>query len=162
MKRVIAVFLLISMIFALTACRFNYMTPEEIAASMDDIASRIGDSQITEDSNLIGTRTLDEDAYSGTYASDCKDCTDRDVVFGGGSIEERKLKVSGRIQTDSGEALIRVRMNEDVFFLDCSEDGTFESTLSLSSGGNYIMVVYEDFTGTVEMTCEYADSASNG
>lgn len=31
----------------------------------------------------------------------------------------------------------------------------FEVTRELSSGGNYIMVVYEDFTGSIEMNCDY-------
>lgn len=161
MKRVITVCLVACIVFSLTACKFNYMTPEEIESYLDGIASKIGDSQITEDNHLIGQRDLDADAYTGTYTSKCKDCTGRDVVFGGASIEERKLKVSGYVHAVSGEALIRIRLNGDVIFLDCSEDGYFESTLSLAGGGNYIMVVYEDFNGKVEMTCEYTDSASN-
>ena len=38
-----------------------------------------------------------------------------------------------------------------------SGDGYFETTLKLDNGGNYIMVIYEDFSGTMEMTCEYMD-----
>ena len=37
------------------------------------------------------------------------------------------------------------------------DDGHFETTLKLESGGNYIMAIYEDFSGTLEMTCEYID-----
>lgn len=37
------------------------------------------------------------------------------------------------------------------------EDGYFETELRCTSGGNYVMVDYEDFAGTVEMTCEYSD-----
>lgn len=162
MKRLITGCLVICTLFSLTACKFNYMSPEEIEVYMDGIVSRIGDSQITQDSNLIGNRTVGVDTYVGTYTSDCEDCTDRDVVFGGASIEARSVKVSGHIQTVSGEALVRIRMNGDVIFLDCSGDGYFESTLDLSSGGNYIMMIYEDFTGNVDMKCEYTDSASNG
>lgn len=32
--------------------------------------------------------------------------------------------------------------------------GNFSVTLELLSGGNYIMVVYEDLTGNIEMNCE--------
>ena len=34
-------------------------------------------------------------------------------------------------------------------------DGTFETTQKLSSDENFIMAVYEDFTGSIEMNCEY-------
>ncbi len=161
MKRICTFCLLALMAFSMTACKFNYMSPEEVEAYLDGIVNEIGDSQITENGNLIGNRTLDADAYTGEYSSECKACTGRDVVFGGGSIKERKLKVSGRIMTDSGEALIRIRQNDDVVFLNCDEDGYFESTLHLSGGGNYIMAVYEDFTGEITMNCEYADSESD-
>lgn len=36
-----------------------------------------------------------------------------------------------------------------------SRAGCFETELYLRSGGNYVMIDFTDFVGTVEMTCEY-------
>lgn len=33
----------------------------------------------------------------------------------------------------------------------------FEKVLSFESGGNYIMVDYEDFTGSIDLRCTGAD-----
>ena len=83
--------------------------------------------------------------------------TGRDVVFGGASIHNRDLFLSGHIETESGNATVRIRMNSEVVELEPDADGYFETTLKLDNGGNYIMVVYEDFSGTVEMNSEYLD-----
>ena len=81
--------------------------------------------------------------------------TGRDVVFGGASIHNRDLFLSGHIETESGNATVCIRMNSEVVELAPDADGHFETTLKLNNGGNYIMVVYEDFTGTMEMNSEY-------
>ena len=43
-------------------------------------------------------------------------------------------------------------MNGDVTELEPDEDGYFSTELKLDSGGNYIMVRYENYIGTVELT----------
>ena len=125
---------------------------------MDDVVENIGDSQITDDDDLIGARFLvDDDNYAGEYKAECSHMTGRDVVFGGASIHNRALFLSGHIETESGNATIRIRMNDEVVELEPDADGYFETNLKLVNGGNYIMVIYEDFSGTMEMTCEYMD-----
>ena len=54
----------------------------------------------------------------------------------------------------------RTNFSEDTYagryYTDCEdENGYFETNLSLESGGNYIMVNYEDFTGIIELYSEY-------
>lgn len=109
---------------------------------LDGVAGKIGDSQITEDDDLIGQRDLSDDAYCGSYFSDCNNQTGRDVIFGGASTKERTLYVSGTVQTDSGSAMIRIRLNDEVIELKPDKNGDFETELSLESGGNYIMVLH--------------------
>ena len=46
-------------------------------------------------------------------------------------------------------------MNSEVVELEPDADGHFETTLKLDNGGNYIMMIYEDFSGVVEMNSEY-------
>ena len=145
------------MLLGLGGCRLNYMEPEEMQDFLDGVVEDIGNSQITGDADLIGIRMLNEnsDAYTGEYTTECEAVTGRDVVFGGASIHNRDLFLSGSIDAESGKATVRIRLNEEVIELEPDADGHFETTLKLDNGGNYIMVVYEDFSGTVEMNSEY-------
>ena len=157
MKHMLTYLLLAGMLLCLTGCRLNYMEPEEMREFLDDVAENIGSSQITDDEDLIGTRVLadSEDSYAGKYTAECSHITGRDVVFGGASIHDRAIFLSGTTKPESGKATIRIRLNNEVFELESDADGCFETILKLDNGGNYIMVVYEDFSGSVEMMCEY-------
>ena len=157
MKNIFTFLLLTCFLLGLTGCRINYVEPEEMQEFLNRVVEDIGCSQITDDKDLFGTRCLQntEDSYAGKYSADCSHVTGRDVIFGGASINSRALFLSGRIHPISGKGTIRIRLNNEVTELESNSDGTFETTLKLSSGGNYIMVVYEDFTGSIEMNCEY-------
>lgn len=159
MKHTLIFLLLAVLLLCLTGCRLNYMEPGEMQEFLDGIAEDIGDSQLTGDEDLIGTRVLtsDEDSYAGEYSADCDHVTGRDVVFGGASIHYRELFLSGIVKAESDKATIRIRLNDELIELEPDVEGNFETTLKLDNGGNYIMVVYEDFSGTLEMTCEYID-----
>ena len=93
------------------------------------------------------------DCYSGSYNAQAEQMTGRDVVFGGAGMEERTISCSGNIDRESGSIKIRVRMNEEVVYISPNENGHFEKEFSFESGGNYIMVDYEDFTGSIELRC---------
>lgn len=158
MKHTIIFLLLTSLLLSLNGCKFNYMEPEEMKEFLDGVVENIGDNQITDDDDLIGARLLvDDDSYVGEYTAECSHMTCRDVVFGGASIHNRDLFLSGHIETESGNATVRIRMNSEVVELEPDADGYFETTLKLDNGGNYIMVIYEDFSGMLKMTCEYMD-----
>lgn len=158
MKHVIIFLLLTSLLLSLNGCKFNYMEPEEMKEFLDGVVEDIGDSQVTEDDDLIGERQLiDNDSYAGEYSAECNHKTGRDVVFGGASIHNRDLFLSGHIETESGNATVRIRMNSEVVELEPDADGHFDTTLKLDNGGNYIMMIYEDFSGVVEMNSEYLD-----
>ena len=125
---------------------------------LDGVVENIGDNQITDDDDLIDARLLvDDDSYVGEYTAECSHMTGRDVVFGGASIHNRALFLSSHIDAESGKATVRIRMNSEVIELEPDADGYFETTLKLDNGGNYIMVIYEDFSGMLKMTCEYMD-----
>ena len=157
MKHTIIFLLLTALILSLTGCRFNFMEPEEMQDFLDGVVENIGDSQITDDTDLIGTRILTDsaDAYTGEYTSQCESATGRDMVFGGASIHNRELFLSGTVRTGSGKAIVRIRLNEEVYELEPDADGYFETTLKLDNGGNYIMVVYDGFSGTVNLDSKY-------
>ncbi len=151
MRRVIRGAAILCLILPLTACRFH-MAPDEAVSFVENLAGIMGSFQVTSDGDLIGERSRGEDAYTGRYWAECAGNTGKDVVFGGASLESRSLYVSGYVNACSGKAVIRIRTNGDVTELEPDEDGYFETELKLESGGNYIMVRYEDFMGTVELT----------
>ena len=157
MKHTIIFLLLAALVLSLTGCRLNYMEPEEMQDFLDGIVENIGDSQITDDADLIGTRILTDsaDAYTGEYTSQCESATGRDVIFGGASIQNRELFLSGTVQAETGKATVRILLNEEVYELEPDDDGYFETTLKLDNGGNYIMVVYDGFSGTVNLDSKH-------
>lgn len=136
----------------LSAC---HVEPEDVYPFLDRIAGNFGQTQITGDVDRIGRRTAAEDASTGSYRSDCGGNSGLDVVFGGGSVEPRKLHVYGAIHTASRRATVSIRMNEEVQELSVKEDGSFEADLRPQSGGNYMIMTYEDFYGSVEMISEH-------
>lgn len=153
MKHFLTFFLLAGFLLGLSGCKLNN------GEYLNGIVAQIGCRQITDEDDLIGTRILKDDAdrYTGNYSAQCDSMTGRDVIFGGASIHNRTLFLSGTLQRESGKATVRIRLNEEVIELEPDDNDHFETTLKLESGGNYIMVVYEDFSGKVEMTCKYMD-----
>lgn len=155
MKKFLLVPLLLLLTLGLTACDWADSTPEGMHGFLDDIAGFFGSSQITDNDELIGKRTLVDDAYTGSYTAECIGSTGRDVVFGGGSILYKTLAIEGQIMTESGSAIVRIRMNNEVIELEQDSDGHFDTELHILSGGNYIMIDYSDFAGTVELHSKY-------
>ena len=157
MKKIVSIFAAVCMMFSLAACGMN---ADEVQKFLNGVVKNLGDSQITEDKDLIGIRSLADDAYTGLYRADCHGKTGRDVVFGGASIHSRKLHVYGTVCCNSGNAVVKVRQNEKVNALSLEDNGKFETNLSCTSGGNYIMIDYEDFNGNVELHAEYESDSS--
>ena len=71
------------------------------------------------------------------------------------SARDKLIKVKAYIKTESGSAVIRLRMNGKVLEYTPDTDGRFEHEFNFENGGNYIMIDFDRFTGTVQMTAEY-------
>ena len=155
MKKFIAVITALILLSSLSSCNSKNKEPESITDRLDGIVGQIGASQITPDEALLGVRNNSEDSYTGEYTSECGEQTGRDVVFGGGSVQERIVHIYGRIVQQSGSAKVRIRMNAEADDLEIDENGNFETTLHMTSGGNYIMIDYKNFIGSVELISEY-------
>lgn len=156
MKKLLAIF--IAAVIILGAVEVvRKPSAQQIVDDFDSIVHVISLTQITRDSKLIGKREkVGRDTYIGSYSSSCISEYGRDVVFGGASVKDRKIKLKVKILTESGAASVRVRTGSDVKEYSVDEDGNFEQTFNFDSGGNYAMIIYNNFTGTVEMTSEYA------
>lgn len=161
MKKVVLIGILFCMVMSLTACELKDVTPEAMHQSIDDVVNWFGSGQLSKDDELIGIRESENDPFSGRYTAELTGETGRDVVFGGSSILTRTIKLDAQMKAEAGAAEIRVRMNDGVIPLIPDGDGRVTTVLHFVSGGNYIMVDYEDFTGTVEMTCELLQDEEN-
>lgn len=154
MKRVL-VFLVLILFGSLAASNSSEKEPEGVLNRLDGIVGQIGNSQITSDESLQGVRNNTEDSYTGEYSAKCDGQTGRDVIFGGGSIQKRSLYIHGHICQKSGKATIRIRTNTIITELKTDENGNFETMLNMMSGGNYIMIDYKNFNGSVKLISEY-------
>ena len=152
MKRFLLGIGLLCVLLSCCACRITNDTLRDTRRFLEHAISGFGYSQLTPEQDLIGWRILDEsDHYTGFYQSECEGQTGRDVIFGGASFGDRTLRITGKVSAESGSALLRIGMNEEVLEIPLTED-TFETECNLESGGNYIMICYQDFTGHVEMS----------
>lgn len=156
MKRLFAFFAALILLGSLAACNLSAEEPEGVLNRLDGIVGQIGNSQITSDESLQGVRNNTEDSYTGGYSAKCDGQTGRDVIFGGGSIQKRSLYIHGHICQKSGKATVRIRMNTVVTELETDENGNFETMLNMTSGGNYIMIDYKNFSGSVKLISEYS------
>lgn len=66
---------------------------------------------------------------------------------------ERILEQEGDYYSGSYNAQAEQMAGREVIYLSPDDNGYFEQELSFESGGNYIMVDYEDFTGNIELRC---------
>lgn len=150
---------LYSLLFS--SCGFLGIDGMDIYQIMDDIAGKLGESQITPKSLLIGERYCESDDYTGVYTSECDDESGRDVIFGGASVKERRIHVYGTIQCEQGDITLRVRENTEVTVIEPGEDGSFDMYYDFSTGGNYIMADYEQFSGRLLLFAEYEAEAGD-
>ena len=76
MKHTIIFLLLTVLLLSLIGCRSNFMEQEAMHEFLDGVVENIGDSQITDDDDLIGTRLMvDDDCYVGEYTAECNHMT---------------------------------------------------------------------------------------
>lgn len=155
MKRVAGMLLTLCLLAGLSGCQLLYMEPQERLTFLDGIIEDVGRTQLTEIKIWSKAHTSPEDMYIGTYQAECSEANGRDVIFGGTSLLERKVLLEGEVQTVSGKAEIRIRMNGDVIEPAVDQNGSFRMELDFQSGGNYITVLYEDFKGIVKLKTSY-------
>ena len=150
MKKGIAVALLLVML--LSACSAKR---ERVITWFDRTVERLGSLPVTSDRRLIGERRYD-DTYTGQYYSDQdRPVTGRDTIFGGTSVRGRQLRLTADITTRSGSATLQLQLGTEKKEFTTNGDGRFETELELSGGGNYIMLDYDEFVGTVMLVCSY-------
>lgn len=152
--RFLALIVAAVMFFSFGGCS-KRVNIENILEFYDSAVSLISRTQLTNSLLLIGEREYDGDRYVGKYEADCFLDSGRDVIFGGASIYERKIKLTADIETVSGSAKVRIRIGDSAKYYHTDKNGHLELCLTLDSGGSYIMIDYDDFSGKVRLTSEY-------
>lgn len=155
MKKIVCIFLTILIIVLSTGCVYvKNREPEDIVKDFDKVIGDISQLQIDKTENLCGTRE-NKDNFTGTYKLDVKNETGRECVFGGASINNRRVKLSGNFKVDEGKVTIRVRLNEKVVEISSEDLEDFDEEFDFEGGSNYIIFIYEDFTGKLDLKSEY-------
>ena len=157
MKRAVSVLLMLALTVSLTACMScENLRFKRVDRCFDDLRGVFKMSDVTSSAELIGRRkNRNGNWFIGSYTAQCENETGRDTVFGGASARDRRIKVKAHIKTETGSAVIRLRMNGKVLEYTPDTDGRFEREFNFQNGGNYIMIDFDRFTGTVQMTAEY-------
>lgn len=155
MKKLLAVALVIFLLHTLFSC--SSFGKDQVITWYDNVLKTLSKELITSDQKLIGERRFTDDQYVGAYSADCDGADGRDVIFGGASIETRRIKISAEVERSSGSVTIRLCLGTETVDYVPDENGIFEKEIVFKGAENYIMLDYEDFTGTVALSASYVE-----
>ena len=106
----------------------------------EKVVSSMGSLARTSEHKLIGTRTCGSDNYTGAYAATCRQARGKDVVFGGCSLQARRLQVTGSVACQSGFVQLIVKNGSDELWLTHDANGNISQEIT-GSGGDHILGV---------------------
>ncbi len=145
---------------------------EEFGEVRDAFKSEIGEwltaiskYKLTEDAELVGTRTLYNDMYTGQYFAEYDCFTGKELIFGATALQPanpKALKITYSLKITSGVARLYILKSNErhistsdricILIADASQNGICE--ISLTDGDNFIVVEGEGLTGTLSITSE--------
>ena len=155
MRNILAITAALILLISFSACGLDGNEPESISAGLDGIVGRIESFQTTPDQLLLGERSNEDDIYAGKYTAQCRKQTGRDIVFAGGALNDKKVRIFGHILRKSGTAMVKIGEGAMVKEIEIDENGDFDAILDMTSAVNFIEISYRNFTGRVELTSEY-------
>lgn len=148
-------FLLVAFIFAigmLTGC-----TKDQILSRYNHVLQAAGDVTLTDSFLLKGKREYGIDHYMGTYMADYRDFSKTEYLFGGTFIERengKDITVSCELEITEGTAQIFWISGDSDPVILLEEDGSYNGTITMPEGGNYIGITGDGFTGSLELCIE--------
>ena len=137
------------LIFALTGC-----TKDEILGTYNDAIQAAGDAQLTGSRSLEGKRTYGTDKYTGTYNADYEDFSGIEYLFGRTSIDREagnEIEITCNLNITDGSAKLVFQSGADDPQILIQSTGDYSETIELPSASNYIVVVGDGFTGSIEL-----------
>ena len=93
----------------------------------------------------------------GTYQAQYDGFTGEETVFGGTGLERdagNEVTLSCTLTLAEGTAQVLFQSGDNPPEVLCDTAGSHSATLSLLSGGNYIIVQAENATGSIQLTVE--------
>lgn len=128
---------------------------ESILHSYERVVSAMGKLTCTPEYALIGTRMNRDDNYTGAYAAACEQARGTDIVFGGCSLQTRKIKVTGEVSCQSGLVQLLIKNGSDELRLIPDAAGKISQEITETGGDWYLAVKYADFSGNVTLCSTY-------
>ena len=148
-KTVLSLCLILCSISILSGC-----TKDEILDQYNHIVQSAGSIALTGNSSLQGTKEKGIDDYTGSYTADYEDFSDTEYLFGGTSINReagKELSVDCILEVTEGTAKVFWISGSDEAVTLIETTGTYNDTITLPEGGNYIGIRCNDFTGSIEL-----------
>ena len=105
---------------------------------------------------LKGERCFGVNHYTGTYLAAYDDFSGQEAIFGGTSLTPpvESVTITCTLSGEKGSAWLEFRsVDKDPLVL-CREGETYTGELALPAGSNYLCVVAENFTGSMELKAE--------
>ena len=145
--------LLICVLLAISACGCS----KEAALNIYNKGTQaLGDLPLTFGRPLKGERCFGDNHYIGTYTAAYDDFSGQEAVFGGTSLTPpvESVTITCTLSGEKGSARLEFRsVDKDPLVL-CREGDSYTGELELPAGSNYLCVVAENFTGSMELKAE--------
>lgn len=138
--------------FMLSGC-----TKDEILDHYNDIVQSAGSIELTGNFSLKGNKEKGIDDYTGTYQADYKEFADTEYLFGGTSINReagKNISFTCTLEVTDGTTKVFWISGADEPVTLIETTGTYNDTLTLPDGSNYIGIECDNFTGSIEMNIE--------
>ncbi|MGN1248644.1 MAG: hypothetical protein ACI4XW_01090 [Candidatus Spyradocola sp.] len=151
MKRFLAMILaMLTLVALLTGC-----TQHQALDAFNTGIEFVGNAPLVFARRLVGTRVYGQDCYTGSYRGDYEDFTGFECLFGGTSLKMHDdVLITCTITADTGSAELRFSSLDDDPVVLCEAGGSCETAVQLPAGSNYLNLITDGFTGSIELTVE--------
>ena len=132
-------------------------TKDEVLNQYNNIVQSAGSIALTGNSSLQGTKEKGIDDYTGSYTANYKNFSDTEYLFGGTSIKReagKELSIDCTLEVMEGTAKVFWISGSDEAVTLIEITGSYNETITLPEGGNYIGIEGENFTGCIELNAK--------
>ena len=132
-------------------------TKDEVLNQYNNIVQSAGSIALTGNSSLQGTKEKGIDDYTGSYTANYKNFSDTEYLFGGTSINReagKELSIDCTLEVMEGTAKVFWISGSDEAVTLIEITGSYNDTITLPEGGNYIGIEGENFTGCIELNAK--------
>ena len=132
-------------------------TKDEVLNQYNNIVQSAGSIALTGNSSLQGTKEKGIDDYTGSYTANYNNFSDTEYLFGGTSIKReagKELSIDCTLEVMEGTAKVFWISGSDEAVTLIEITGSYNDTITLPEGGNYIGIEGENFTGCIELNAK--------